>query len=145
MGQHAKNREDAWHSHPLHLHPQHQMLILCDSPAHLFHETLSRLSLPFLISQAGVKVAVKDREICAGLTSSIEDILPAALHGAGASQWSKGCQGKNSFFLTHSDVLWVSSPLQARVGAESFRRCSPVISSAGDQVLLSSNGMQIPF
>lgn len=81
-----KTREDAWHSHPLHLHPQHKMLILCGSPAHLFHETLYHLSLPFLISQPGEKVAAKGTEICAGLTSTIENILPAALHGAGASQ-----------------------------------------------------------
>lgn len=140
-----KTREDASHSHPLHLQPQHKMLILCGSPAHLFHETLNHLSLPFLSSQPGVEVAVKGMEICAGLTSSIENILPAALHRAGALQWSKGCQGTNSFFLTHSYVLWVSSALQAQVGAESFRRCSPVISSAGQQVLISSNGMQIYF
>lgn len=112
---------------------------------HTYFMKLYHLSLPFLISQPGVKLVLRiyckgQRNLCGPHLYNSVRLAWSFAHSRVPHNDERTASGKVLCY-----VLWVSSPTQAQVDAESFRRCSPLISSAGEQMLMSLNWMQIYF
>lgn len=111
-----------------------------------------RLSLPFRISQPGVKAMLGiyckgQRNLCGPhLYNWVHLAWSVARRGVPRND-ERAANGK-TVSSRPSPVLGLGSELSCTspsVDAESFKSCSPTRSSAGEQMLISLNWMQIYF